>query len=1439
TGTSSVANYQTALRSVTYRNTSDTPDATRTIAYTVNDGSTLSTPATKTVTVTAVNDVPTVTTTAGTTSYTEQAAPTEIDTGVTLADPDNTTLSGATVSIGNPSATETLSFTAPAGSGITGSYNSTTGQLTLTGTSSVANYQTTLRSVTYENTSDTPATTRTVTFTVNDGTAPSTLRTKTLTVTAVNDAPTITTTSGTTTYTEQAAPTAIDTGLTLTDPDNTTLSDATVSIGSANPTERLAFTAPTDSGITGSYNSATGVLTLTGTSSVANYQTALRSVTYENISGTSAAERTVTFTAGNSAPTTKTISIAAVNDAPTLDSCGCTVTANPNTAAKMSSTITINDADDATLDGATVAITSGLSSGDVLALNPNPLNGITGTYNATTGVLSLTGNASVGDYQTALRMVTFTSNGAAVDTERTIAFTVDDGERQSNTITQQVSIVAANQAPIAGTPVYQTDSITGVITGSVPFTDPDGGVLGYTAAPPIRGTITIDPTTGAFTYTPSDLARQRAAATDATDAEKQDIIVVLADDGQSGVTAVGITVDVVPANNVTNGAPIAGTPDVGTPGTSTGTVSGTVGFTDPDNDLLRYTVSSFPEKGSVSVDPTTGEFTYTPYNFPAFGITPRHDAAADTATVQDQTDTFTVTASDMRGQTTDVVVIVPISPANSKPQFQPAASSVSTADSSGSVTGSLLFFEGDNDALTFTTTPPTKGTLVVESSTNSTTYYFTYTPDETARQQAASPTASAGDLVDSFVLTADDGHGGAVSLTVAVAILPTGATPNSAPRIKSFVTEMGSDFDGINMISRDPATGVTAGIPSMQDPDGDSLTFTATQPAKGTVTVDPTTGEFIYTPSAASRHDAALASATDEDTRDTFNIVVADARGNATSIPVTMPIGMQNAKPLLNNVSAGVPDASTGIVTGQVTATDPDSDTITYVGPTTTAKGSVAVDRTTGAFTYTPAAAARSYAAAADATDADRFETFTVTAYDNHGGYVSTDITVAIAPSTAPNNAPTQTAPTTVGEPEPVTGEVSGHFNLSELDRDGITYTIEPIAGSRVEDGYFIVEDGRFTSDGVTGAWTFVPTDERRHEAALETGGRPDIYSFRWTATDSRGGVASGEVSVLISPANQSPVVGVPVQTTNPSTGAMTGRFTAYDPDGDYLDVSSASQPAFGTLTTEWIGGETYQWTYTPQAGQPSPSGFTLVVDDGHGGQRFLFTPLNPNAPTATDPPVRTGLSTNRPSDTTTGEIRGVVAVSNAAGQTLTYSVVDGTSTGGTVSLDSATGAYVFVPSADARYQAAAADAPAESLTAKFTVEVTDENGEVVELIPIEVPISPLNRPPTTQVILEPADQFGTFRGRVVVTDPDGDHLTIGGGTTSRLGGDVSISPGGTFTYTPDVAVRVAAAQRTETKDYFFVSVTEEHGRKSWVRVVVDVPPLTLATPPPAVPAYP
>ena len=118
------------------------------------------------------NSAPVVTTTGTPLAYTENQAATAIDAGLTVSDVDNANLTGATVSISANYANgqDVLAFANQIG--ITGSWNAGTGVLTLSGTATVANYQTALRSVTYFNSSDNPSTlARTVSFVVNDGVA--------------------------------------------------------------------------------------------------------------------------------------------------------------------------------------------------------------------------------------------------------------------------------------------------------------------------------------------------------------------------------------------------------------------------------------------------------------------------------------------------------------------------------------------------------------------------------------------------------------------------------------------------------------------------------------------------------------------------------------------------------------------------------------------------------------------------------------------------------------------------------------------------------------------------------------------------------------------------------------------------------------------------------------------------------------------------------------------------------------------------------------------------------------------------------------------------------------------------------------------------------------------------------------------------------------------
>ncbi|MDP1850498.1 MAG: Ig-like domain-containing protein [Solirubrobacteraceae bacterium] len=166
-----------------------------TFTYTLNGGSN----AMVSMTVACVNDNPVVNTSAGSLSYTENAAATAIDTGVTVTDADaGAMITGATVAITtNFAAGQDVLALSGVHPGIGAMPIGNT--LSLTGTATPAAYEAALRAVTYVNTSEGPSTlARTVTFTVTDNTALSGSDTRGITVTGVNDPPTAVDDVGTT-----------------------------------------------------------------------------------------------------------------------------------------------------------------------------------------------------------------------------------------------------------------------------------------------------------------------------------------------------------------------------------------------------------------------------------------------------------------------------------------------------------------------------------------------------------------------------------------------------------------------------------------------------------------------------------------------------------------------------------------------------------------------------------------------------------------------------------------------------------------------------------------------------------------------------------------------------------------------------------------------------------------------------------------------------------------------------------------------------------------------------------------------------------------------------------------------------------------------------------------------------------------------------------------
>ena len=315
-GSATLAEWQTVLQSITFSTTSQDPGTSRTVSVTVNDGDTDSAAVAKVVTVVPVNDAPVAATSAFAPSYTEDGAPTAVDTGFTVGDVDDTNLESASVTIsGGLQAGDALGFTPQFG--ITDT-NAAPDILALSGSATLAEWQTVLQSITFSTTSQDPGTSRTVSVTVNDGDTDSAAVAKVIAVTPVNDAPAAATSAFAPSFTEDGAPTAVDTGFTVSDVDDTNLESASVSItGGVQAGDALGFTP--QFGITDT-NAAPDILALSGSATLAEWQTVLQSITFSTTSQSPGASRTVSITVNDgdtdSAVITKDITVTPVNDAP-------------------------------------------------------------------------------------------------------------------------------------------------------------------------------------------------------------------------------------------------------------------------------------------------------------------------------------------------------------------------------------------------------------------------------------------------------------------------------------------------------------------------------------------------------------------------------------------------------------------------------------------------------------------------------------------------------------------------------------------------------------------------------------------------------------------------------------------------------------------------------------------------------------------------------------------------------------------------------------------------------------------------------------------------------------------------------------------------------------------------------------------------------------------
>lgn len=214
----------------------------------------------------------------------------------------------------------------------------------------------------------------------NYAAAPDVQQTLTVLAAPMNNTPAISSSSSSVFYVN--SPVAVNNLITVTDADGS-LASATVSItsGFQASEDQLLFTS--QNGISGTYNSATGVLALSGTTTAANYQASLRSIQYNNTATSpGTGDRTISFQVNDGVTNSSTITtIITINKPPLVEAPAKDTQAGGNIAFVV--TDVFSDPDD-NLDFTTLTVTSSQGalvtiSNGIITVNYNSLPDFEGT----------------------------------------------------------------------------------------------------------------------------------------------------------------------------------------------------------------------------------------------------------------------------------------------------------------------------------------------------------------------------------------------------------------------------------------------------------------------------------------------------------------------------------------------------------------------------------------------------------------------------------------------------------------------------------------------------------------------------------------------------------------------------------------------------------------------------------------------------------------------------------------------------------------------------------------------------------------------------------------------------------------------------------------------------------------------------------------------------
>ncbi len=697
--------------------------------------------------------------------------------------------------------------------------------------------------------------------------------------------------------------------------------------------------------------------------------------------------------------------------------------------------------------------------------------------------------------------------------------TVTDGGGLSNTQSFNITVNNVNRAPaldaIGNQTVNEGQSLTFTATAS----DPDGNALTFTGSNlPTGASVSA---TGAFSWTPSFTQA----------GNYPNVTITVTDNGSPALSATR-SFNITVGN--TDRPPVLSPSPIGSRNVNEGELLEiALSATDPDSDPLTFTGANLPTGATVTDNNNgTATFSWTP-DFTQAGNYPNVTLTVSDGTLTDS-EIFTISVGDV----------------NRPPVLSPSPIGDRTLTVGQTLTIQIAASDPDGGALTFSNANLPTGATLTPTGPGAATFSWT-------------PSATQTGTFPNLTLTVTDTGGLSDSESFNVTV---GTAANRPPVLNPIGNQTATENQLLTFTV------------NASDPDGDALTFSATNPLPtGATLIDNNNGTatFNWTPdfTQAGNYDVTI-TVSDGALTDSEQITI--TVGNVNRPPVLNPIGNQTA-------------TENQLLTFTVNASDPDGGTLTFTATSLLPSGATLTDNNNGTatFNWTPNfAQAGNYSVTITVSDGSLTDQETIT------------ITVGDV-----NRAPTVNNPGN----KTVTEGQSLSFTITGSDPDGGSLTF---SATGLPAGATLAPLGGFSWTPTTGQASATP------------------YSVTVTATDN--GIpplTSAAVTFTVTvnaPAgpNQAPTVNNPGDKTVTEGQVLSFTITGTDPDGDALTFSATGLPTGATLTPQ--GG----FTWTPTTGQAGATPYSVTV-----------TAIDNGTPALTSAPETFAITVNPPV-TPTGSVR-------------------------------------------------------------------------------------------------------------------------------------------------------------------------------------------------------